>query len=210
MSLNASNEVMRRRYQKTRSRLPPNYDPRILFATPGAGPSNPPDANPFMTSGAGGLAQRREMPPPHMSTEPSRYVPILPGHFSNPMENLIAASARLAALPVDGDDPTAVETRRIRELVHTALAQQETYYYNRDRFHSAPPPWMSPPHQDRSQSYSRHIGSEVLSRDIQRRDQRGGYNPVQDRVRPEKERAEYPKPCLVPALRNVRLPKDFK
>ena len=45
MSLNASNEVMRRRHQKTQSRLPPNYDPRVLFATPGAGPSNPPDAN---------------------------------------------------------------------------------------------------------------------------------------------------------------------
>ena len=45
MSLNASNEVMRRRHQKTQSWLPPNYDPRVLFATPGAGPSNPPDAN---------------------------------------------------------------------------------------------------------------------------------------------------------------------
>ena len=45
MSLNASNEVMRRRHQKTQSRLPPNYDLRVLFATPGSGPSNPPDAN---------------------------------------------------------------------------------------------------------------------------------------------------------------------
>ena len=57
MNLNASNEVMRRRHQKTQSRLPPTYDPRVLFATPGAGPSNPPDANQLMTSGAGGLAQ---------------------------------------------------------------------------------------------------------------------------------------------------------
>ena len=99
MSLNASNEVMRRRHQKTQSRLPPTYDPRVLFATPGAGPSNPPDANQLMTSGAGGLAQHREMPPPHVSMAPPRYVPIPEGHFSNPMENLIAASARLAALP---------------------------------------------------------------------------------------------------------------
>ena len=45
LSLNASNEVMRRRHQKTQSRLPQNYDPRNLFATPGAGPSNPPGAN---------------------------------------------------------------------------------------------------------------------------------------------------------------------
>ena len=104
MSLNASNEVMRRRHQKTQSRLPPNYDPRVLFATPGAGPSNLPDANQFMAAGAGGPAQPREMPPPHVSMAPPHYVPIPEGHFSNPMENLITASARLAALPVDGDE----------------------------------------------------------------------------------------------------------
>ena len=142
-----------------------------------------------MTAGAGGPAQPREMAPSHVSMAPPRYVPIPPGHFSNPMENLITTSARLAAFPVDGDDPTAVETRRIRELVQTALAQQEIYSYNRDRFHSAPPPWMAPPHQNRSQSYSGHIGSEVSSRNIQRRDQHGGYNLVQDRLRREKERA---------------------
>ena len=83
---------------------------------------------------------------------------------------------------------------------------------------------------------------EALSSNAQRRDQHGGYNPMQDRVRQENERAaqlaaqlaaqqaarqnvtEYPMtstemgvatrtggvPCLIPALRNVRLPKDFK
>ena len=122
LSLNASNEVMRRRHQKTQSRLPQIYDPRNLFATPGAGPSNPPGANQFMTSGAGGPVQPPVTAPLHGNMAPPHYVPIPQGHFSNPMENLIAASARLAALPVDGDDPTAVETRRIRELVQTALA----------------------------------------------------------------------------------------
>ena len=117
MSLNASNEVMRRRHQKSQSRLPPVYDPQNLFATPGAGPSNAPDANQFMTGGTGGAAQPRETAPLHGNMAPPRYIPIPPGHFSKPMENLIAASARLAALPVDGDDPTVVETRRIRELV---------------------------------------------------------------------------------------------
>ena len=76
--------------------------------------------------------------------------------------------------------------------------------------------------------------SEALSSNTQRRDQHGGYNPMQDRVRQENERAaqqaaqltthqdisEYPTtsielgvstrtggvPCLIPALRNVRLP----
>ena len=84
--------------------------------------------------------------------------------------------------------------------------------------------------------------SEALSSNALRRNQPGGYNPVQDRIRLENERAaqleaqlaaqqtahqdfpEYPMtsiqvgvatrtggvPCLVPALCNVRLPKDFK
>ena len=93
MSLNASNEIMRRRHQKTQSRLPPNYDPRVLFATPEAGASNPPDANQFMTAGTGGPAQPRDVVPPHVSMPPPRYVMIPLGHFSNSMENLIAASA---------------------------------------------------------------------------------------------------------------------
>src|SRR3954470_16738837 len=98
---------------------------------------------------------------------PPRYVPIPPGHFSNPMENLIAASTRLAALQVDGDDPTAVETRRIRELVQTALTQQETYSYSRDRIHSTPPPWLDPPRPNRSPSYRRHMESEAFSSNAQ-------------------------------------------
>ena len=80
--------------------------------------------------------------------------------------------------------------------------------------------------------------SEAFSSNVQRRNQPGGYNPVQDRVRQENERAaqlaaqltaqealpDYPVtsveagiatrtggvPCLMPALRSVRLPKDFK
>ena len=152
MSLNASNEVMRRRHQKAQSRLPPVYDPRNLFCTPGAGPSNPPEANQFITSRAGAPVQPRVMEPHHMNTAPPRYVPTPPGHFSNPLENLIAASARLAALPVDGDSPVAVETRRIRELLQTALAQQEAYSYSRGRIHLTPLPSRSP-------SYSRHMDS---------------------------------------------------
>ena len=80
--------------------------------------------------------------------------------------------------------------------------------------------------------------SEALSSNTQRRNQPGRYNPVQDRIRQEDERAAqlaaqlaaqqnspaYPTtsieagvatrtggvPCLVPALCNERLPKDFK
>ena len=71
-----------------------------------------------------------------MPPAPPQYVPTPPGHYNNPLENMVAAAARLAALPVDGDSPTAIETRRVRELLQTALAQQEAYSYSRDRIHS--------------------------------------------------------------------------
>lgn len=156
MNLNASNEVMRRRHQKAQSRLPLVYDPRNLFCTPGASPSNPPEVNRIITPEAGAPIQPRVMEPPHMHTAPPQYIPTPPGHFSNPLENLIAASARLAALPVDGDSPTAVETRRVRELLQTALAQQEAYSYSRDKIHLTPRPSRSP-------SYSRHMDSAAMS-----------------------------------------------
>ena len=82
------------------------------------------------------------------------------------------------------------------------------------------------------------MDSEALSSNAQRRNQPGGHNPVQDRIRREDEQAahqsaqqaahqtfpDYPTtsieagvatrtgvvPCLVPALRNEHLPKDFK
>ena len=150
MDLNASNEVMRRSHQKTQSRLPLMLDSRNLFHTPGAGGSNPPEANRATTPGA--LVQPRAMEPPRINATPPHYVPTPPGHFSNPLENLIATSARLAALPMEGDSPAAIETRRVRELLQTALAQQDAYSYSQDRIHSTPRPSRSP-------SYSRHMES---------------------------------------------------
>ena len=125
MDLNASNEVMRRRHQKTQSRLPLTYDPRNLFHTPRAGPSNQLEANWITTPGTGAPVHPRAMEPPRVNTAPPHYPPVPPGHFSNPLENLIAASARLAALPMEGDSPTVIKTRRVRELLQTALAQQD-------------------------------------------------------------------------------------
>ena len=122
MDLNVSKEVMRRRHQKAQSRLPLTYDPRNLFRTPGAGPSNPPEINRVATPGAGTPVQPRVMEPPRMNTAPPQYVPTPPGHYSNPLENMIAAVARLAALPTEGDSPMAIETQRVRELLQTALA----------------------------------------------------------------------------------------
>ena len=178
---------MRRRRQKTQSRLPLTLDPRNLFHTPGAGGSNPPEANRVTTPGA--PVQARTMEPPRINAAPPHYIATPRGHFSNPMENLIAASARLAALPMEGDSPAAIETRRVRELLQTALAQQDAYSYSRDRIHSTPCPSRSP-------SYSRHMESAEMSSNAQRHNWPYRYEPVragalnladQERIRQEAE-----------------------
>ena len=57
---NASNEIMRRRH---RSHIPPAYEPRNLFNTPGAGTSAPPVVNRTVeASGAGAPVQPRTWP----------------------------------------------------------------------------------------------------------------------------------------------------
>ena len=113
------------------------------------------------------------MEPPRVNTATPHYVPTPPGHYSNPLENMIAAAARLAALPAEGDSPIAIETRRVRELLQTALAQQEAYSYSQDRVHSTPRPSQSP-------SYSRHIDSAAVSSNARRRNQPREHDPMHD------------------------------
>ena len=141
---------------------------------------------------------------------------------------------------MEGDSPTVTETRRVRELLQTALAQQDVYSYSRDRIHSTPRPSRSP-------SYIRHMDSADMSSNARRCNQPRRHEPVQagalnltdqERIRQEAERAvqlaaeqaahqtflAYPAtsveagvatrtrgvPFLVPVIRNERLPKDFK
>ena len=129
-----------------------------------------------------------------------------------------------------------VETRRARELLQTALTQQQAYSYSRERIHSTPRP---------SRSYSRHIDEPAVSSSVRNRNPPRGHNlgggggdpqDVVDRARARREaelEAQHEArqltpvrltmsvepgvtssslgvPCLVPALRNVWLPKDFK
>ena len=116
---NASNEIMRRRHQ---SRLPSVYDARNLFNMPRAGTSNPPEVNQAVEAPViGAPVQPRTMDPPRLYVTPPQHVPTLPGHYSNPLDNMIAAATRLAALPVEGESPTAVEMQRAREVLQTAL-----------------------------------------------------------------------------------------
>ena len=151
---NASQEVLK---QKHRSRLPLGFDPRNLFHTPGAGPSNPPqypEKNRIEAPGPGAMVQPRLMEPPHQNIAVPPPVQTPPGHYSNPMDNLVAAAARLEAIQVEGDSPQAIETRRVKELLRTALIQQEAYLYSRDRVHSTPRP---------SRSYSRRMDEPAIS-----------------------------------------------
>ena len=82
------------------------------------------------------------------------------GHFSSPLDNMIAAASRLAAIPMEGDSIAAVETRRARDLLQTVVVQQQAYSYSRDRIHSTPHP---------SPSYSRHMDEPEVSSSARRR-----------------------------------------
>src|SRR4051812_47821960 len=78
------------------------------------------------------------MNPPCQNNIVPQYVPTPPGHYSNPLDNIVAATSRLAALPIDGESPVEIETRRARELLQTTLNQQQAYSHSRERIHSTP------------------------------------------------------------------------
>ena len=117
---NASSKIMRRRHQ---SHLPPVYEPRNLFNTPGAGTSGSPVVNwAVETTGAGTPVQPRATDPPCLNNTLPQHVATPSGHYSNPLDSMIAAETRLAALPVEGESPTAIETQSTRELLQTAVS----------------------------------------------------------------------------------------
>ena len=90
---NASQEVLKRKH---RSHLPLGFDPRNLFHTPGAGTSNPPghlEVNRVEAPGPGVTVQPRLMEPPRQNIVIPPPVQTPPGHYSNPMDNLVAAAA---------------------------------------------------------------------------------------------------------------------
>ena len=87
---NASEEVMRRRY---RSHLPSGYEPRNLFNTPGAGTSNQPILNQTEAPGTGAPVQPRTMDPPRQNNVPSQHISTPPGHYSNPLDNIVAVAS---------------------------------------------------------------------------------------------------------------------
>src|SRR3954465_4373725 len=158
---------MRRKY---RPRLPSVFEGRNLFNTPGAGINNPPVVNRAEAPATGAPVQPHLIDLPRHNAGVPQAVPKPPGHYSNPMDNLVAAAARLEAIPIEGDSLQAIETRRVKELLRTALAQQETYSYSRERIHSTPRP---------NRSYSRHMEEQAETSNARRGVPRG-HNPAPD------------------------------
>ena len=152
----ATHDVMRRKY---RSRLPSVYEGMNLFNMPGAGPSNPVATN-WTDAPRAAPDQPQPMEPPPRTDNPPQYVPTPPGHFSSPLDNMIVAASRLAAIPMEGDSLAAIETRWARDLLQTAVVQQQAYSYSQDRIHSTPRP---------SKSYSRHMDEPEVSSSARRR-----------------------------------------
>ena len=74
---------------------------------------------------------------------------------------------------MEGDSLAAVETRRARDLLQTAMVQQQSYSYSRDRIHSTPCP---------SKSYSRHIDEPEVSSSARRRNAPQGPNLARGEV----------------------------
>ena len=100
-----------------------------LFNTPGAGPSNPAAANRTDAPRAA-PDQLRMTEPPRQTDNPPQYVSTTPGHFSSPLDNMISATSRLAAIPMEGDSLAAIETRQASDLLQTAAVQQHAYSYS--------------------------------------------------------------------------------
>ena len=128
---------------------------RNLFNTPGAGTTNPPGVDRAVEAPAvGAPVQPCATDPPRLNLTPPQHIPTPPGHYSNPLDNMIAAATRLAALPLQDESPTVMEIRRAGELLQTDVAQQADYSYNRERIHSTPRP---------SRSYNKHIDEPTIS-----------------------------------------------
>ena len=62
------------------------------------------------------------MPDPrYRDLTPTQQVPTPTGRYSNPVDNMIAAATRLAAIPIEGESPVAIDLNTV-ELLQTAVA----------------------------------------------------------------------------------------
>ncbi|KAI4978373.1 hypothetical protein ZWY2020_014927 [Hordeum vulgare] len=130
----ASDAIHQRRHH---GRLPTDLHPTRLFDTPhtpGMGPDRPLQAAP-----GEGLVQPPPNPPPPQPAEahaPRFQTPR--GHFSNPVDNVLAATRHLESLPIYGISPGEVEARNTNEMLKTAVVQHAQYSHILDWLHSTP------------------------------------------------------------------------
>ena len=97
---NASNAILRRTHQ---NRLPLEYDARNLFNMLGAGLSNPPELTQAVeVPVTGATTQPCVADPPRLNLTPPQQVSTPPGHYSNPLDNMIVVASGARQVSCDG------------------------------------------------------------------------------------------------------------
>ncbi|KAI4972727.1 hypothetical protein ZWY2020_003652 [Hordeum vulgare] len=122
----ASDAVHQRRHQ---GRLPHDLNPTRLFdtrrtpgmgAAPAGGPGHPPNPP----------AQPIEDQIPRFRTPQ--------GHFSTPVDNVLAATRHLESLPIHSNIRAEIEARKAIEMLKTAVVQNAQFSHSLERLHSTP------------------------------------------------------------------------
>ncbi|KAI5012936.1 hypothetical protein ZWY2020_025202 [Hordeum vulgare] len=204
----ASDVIHQRRHQ---GRLPPDLNPTRLFDTP-----RTPEAG---TVPGGGPAQPPNPPlQPAVDRVPRFHMP--EGHFSNPVDNVLAATRHLESLPIYGNTPAEIEARNTIEMLKTAVVQNAQFSHSLDWLHSTPQvshTRSQPEDQPAITSGPRHLSQGnppdhryppirntfgATGQDHQ--DIQTGPAPLSGGGR------QVAVPCLAPVLRNERMPNDFK
>lgn len=83
----------------------------------------------------------------------------LQGHFSNPVDNVLAATRHLESLPIYGNSQAEIEARNAIEMLKTAVVQHAQYSHGLDRLHSTP---------QASHTRSRHEDLPVVNSGLRR------------------------------------------
>ena len=60
------------------------------------------------------------------------------GHFSNPVDNVLAATRHLESLSIYGNSLDEIEARNAIEMLKTVVVQHAQYSHSLDRLHSTP------------------------------------------------------------------------
>ncbi|KAI4975308.1 hypothetical protein ZWY2020_048915 [Hordeum vulgare] len=217
----ASDAIHQRRHH---GRLPADLNPTRLFDNPhtlGVEPNRTWQAAP-------GGEPARPLPQPTETHATRFHTPR--GHFSNPVENMLAATRHLKSLPVHGNSPAKVEVRNTIEMLKMVVVQQAQYSYSRERLHSTPQashirsrhddlPAVNSEHRCLPQTNPPDTRARDLmdlartTRQVEAAAAAGQGYPIYAIPSPattETGGRHIGVPCLAPAIRNECMPKDFK